>query len=381
MRIIGKGKTAVAIKERFDSSWFDDNDHDSFDPNSSEPTVISPGVPPHNKLVASTINPISDLDIIKPPYSIWISGTNGKTTTTSMVELLLKNKGAICGGNIGTPVVQLDEKAKIWVLEVSSFTIHYTTKAIPNIYLLLPITPDHISWHGSFEAYKQTKLKPLKTMGKQSIAILPETHKHIKTQAKTIYYKNTKELAKKYNIDTSKINFKEPFLFDAVISLVVSILLDQKPNYKLLNSFKQDNHKIERITDKKGRVWINDSKATNIDATIQAIKTFKSKKIYLILGGDDKDVNMTTLFDFLKDLNIELFCIGKSSQKIHTQLSKRDLKTTQLQTLQNAVKHIDKLYQDKNDIAILSPACSSFDQFDSYKQRGEKFKQFVFELS
>ncbi len=380
MRQIGKGKTAKAIKERFGGSWFDDDDQHGFDANSREPTVISPGVPPHNTLVANTKNPISDLDIIVPPYSIWISGTNGKTTTTSMISLLLENKGAICGGNIGTPVAQLDEKAKIWVLEVSSFTLHYTTKASPDIYLLLPITTDHISWHGSFELYERAKLKPLQSMNKQDTIILPEIYKHIKTKAHTIYYKDSQELAKRYDIDILQINFTEPFLFDAVAALVVCDILHQKPNYELLNSFVQDKHKLEQIYDSQGRVWINDSKATNIDATTQALKPHKQKKIFLILGGDDKDVNMVELFEFLKQFDVAVFCIGQSGQKIDDELQKRAINSRYTGDIEKAVQQIDKLYTDQTSVAILSPACASFDQFNSYSHRGDVFKKLVLNI-
>ncbi len=378
MRIIGKGKTARAIKERFGGSWFDDDDCENFDIDSIEPTVISPGVPPHHTIVANTKTPISDLDIVSPPYSIWISGTNGKTTTTSMIALLLENMGAVCGGNIGTPVVKLDEKAHIWVLEVSSFTLHYTTKASPDIYLLLPITLDHISWHSSFELYESAKLSPLQTMGEQSIVILPESYRHIDTKANTIYYKETKELACRYGIDTDKINFTEPFLFDGVVSLIVAGLVGKKPDYELLNSFIQDSHKLEQITDSRGRVWIDDSKATNIDATIQAIKPHREKKIFLILGGDDKDVDMTELFEFLRQFDVAVFCIGQSGQNIDNQLKKREINSTYTETIQETIAHIDRLYRGKNSIAILSPACASFDQFNSYSHRGDEFKKLVF---
>jgi len=154
LRVLGKGKTSLAIKELYkDAKLYDDNDKNIYDKNSDELTVISPGIPPYNYLVKNTKNKISDCDLFLKDdmFTIWISGTNGKTTTTQMMQHLLESRGSICGGNIGTPLANMDKNANIWILETSSFTIHYTMKAKPNIYILLPISEDHLSWHGSFK--------------------------------------------------------------------------------------------------------------------------------------------------------------------------------------------------------------------------------------
>ena len=160
LRILGKGKTALALKKRFpDATLYDDNDLESFffDKNSNDLTIVSPGMPPHNKLVLSSKNIISDYDLFydEMPFTIWISGTNGKTTTTQMCQYLLEKFDSCYGGNIGVPLSGLNKDKKIWILETSSFTLHYTNKAKPNIYILLPITEDHITWHGSFDEYKK----------------------------------------------------------------------------------------------------------------------------------------------------------------------------------------------------------------------------------
>ncbi|WP_267892775.1 Mur ligase family protein, partial [Helicobacter sp. 'CLO3_human'] len=105
---------------------------------------------------------------------IWISGTNGKTTTTQMLTFLLERFGAQAGGNIGTPLIHLAQnRAKIWVLETSSFAMHYTHRARPQVYLLLPLSPDHISWHGGFDGYVRDKLSVLARMDSDSFALLP----------------------------------------------------------------------------------------------------------------------------------------------------------------------------------------------------------------
>jgi len=122
------------------------------------------------------------------PLTIWISGTNGKTTTTQMMQHLLKEKGSLAGGNIGTALGELDSDANMWILETSSFTMHYTNIASPNIYVLLPIKPDHLSWHGDMQEYEKAKLKPLDSMKEGEIAIIPEKYKDYKTNAHIIPY-------------------------------------------------------------------------------------------------------------------------------------------------------------------------------------------------
>ena len=136
-----------------------------FNPNNSKLEITSPGIPPSNPLIQKAKNLISEYDYFyeRMPFSIWVTGTNGKTTTTEMINHLIPNSQA--GGNIGTPLADM-ERGKIWVLETSSFTLHYTKVAKPNIFVVLPITPDHISWHGSFENYEKDKLSPLKRVKK-----------------------------------------------------------------------------------------------------------------------------------------------------------------------------------------------------------------------
>ncbi len=380
MRILGRGKTALAIQEKYPQALlFDDNHCENFDINSSEPTVVSPGIPPHNQLVKNTKNQISDYDLFKDvmPYNIWISGTNGKTTTTQMLQHLLEDKGSICGGNIGLPIALMDTTAKIWILETSSFTLHYTSKAKPNLYILLPISEDHISWHGNFEEYEKAKLKPLENLQSDDIAIVPAKYKDYKTLGKIVTYEDSKSLAKEFGIENNKINFKEPFLLDALLALVTKKILFNEIDYDKINSFVQDAHKLEEFEDTKKRVWIDDSKATNIDATIQALKSYKNKNILLILGGDDKGANLTPLFEELIKYNIQIFSIGSNAIRLEELSAKYDLKCNISNTLEKAVEDIDKVYNDPSFIAMLSPAAASLDQFDSYKHRGCKFKEYV----
>ncbi len=385
LRILGKGLTAQAIKKAYpDALMYDDDNIDEYNIESSALTVVSPGIPPSNYLVRNSKNLVSDYDLFlnytDTPFSIWISGTNGKTTTTQMCQHLLKKYKSEYGGNIGTPLASLNRESKIWILESSSFTLHYTNKVNPNLYLLLPISEDHISWHGSFEDYKKSKLKPLNNMSDGEVAIIPQEFENYETRAKKIVYNNSEDLCKIFNIDSSKIKFKEPFLMDAVLALVSSVILFDEIDYNLINSFIIDKHKVEELKDKTNRLWVNDSKATNVDATISALQSYKDKKIYLILGGDDKGANLIPLFENLKCHEIELFIIGTNSERLNRLSNEYNFKNTICKNLENAVRQIS-IKHSIDAVAMLSPAASSLDEFTSYKQRGEIFKELVYRLS
>ena len=292
----------------------------------------------------------------------------------------MEAKGALTGGNIGTPLADLDENARMWILETSSFTLHYTQTARPDIYLLLPITPDHIDWHGSFEAYEEAKLKPLKALREGEPAIVPAKYAHHPTQGNLIPYKDTADLAERFEIDLDKIPFPEPFLLDAVMALAVTRILFWEADYETMAHFILDPHKMERFSDTKGRTWIDDSKATNPDATIQALKGLEDAPLFLILGGDDKGAELAPLFDALRGKRVHLFAIGKNASRIMEMANAYALPATLCGFLEVAVARIDSQL-DATGIGLLSPAAASLDQFRSYAHRGEEFKRFVLALS
>ncbi len=397
LTLFGYGITTKAIAKKFGNCQiFDDkfsavtNDSNGnefisselFDPKKSHLEVTSPGIPPSHPLIRKAQNLVSEYDLFAStmPYSVWVSGTNGKTTTTDMIGHLLKKRGAVCGGNIGTPLANIDENATMWILETSSFTLHYTNIAVPNLYVLLPVSADHIQWHGSFEAYEEAKLKPLSLMREGEVVILPQKYENVPTNAMKLTYKNAKDLADRFDIDINKIYFKEPFLTDALLALGVSKILFDEIDYDLINSYEIGRHRLEEFVDKHGRLWINDSKATNADATIAALKSYVDQKVHLILGGDDKGADLEPLFDLLKDYDVEIYAIGKNMQRVFSLGYKAGMECRLCENLKSAVSEID-INHDKNSIAILSPAAASLDQFDSYAQRGDEFIKFVKDLS
>ncbi|ECQ5882116.1 UDP-N-acetylmuramoyl-L-alanine--D-glutamate ligase [Campylobacter coli] len=395
--LFGYGKTTQAIAKNlvnkfgpfdiYDDHFQEENKDEwgnrllnpkKFDEKLSELEIPSPGFPPNHTLIKKAKNLQSEYDFFYDamPKSIWISGTNGKTTTTQMATHLLSRVGAVMGANVGFPLAELDLNAKIWILETSSFTLHYTHTAKPEIYALLPISADHLSWHGNFENYAKDKLSVLERMNECDIAILPEIYAKTPTKAYIISYKDEFDLAQKMNINIEKISFKSPFLLDAVMALSIEKILLDTLSYELLNHFVMEKNKLEELQDNQGRLWINDTKATNENAVMAALKRYKDKKIHLIIGGDDKGVDLSTLFDFMKDFNIELYAIGVSTQKMLNYALKANLKAHKCEFLENAVQEISKTLKN-NEVALLSPACASLDQFSSYAQRGEKFKEYV----
>jgi UDP-N-acetylmuramoylalanine--D-glutamate ligase len=392
LSLFGHGVTTKAIAKRFAPNCliyddkFKENSQDEFgnklimcneySSNISDIDIPSPGFPPNHELIRKAKHLTSEYDFFDMPTSVWISGTNGKTTTTQMLKYLLASRGAVDGGNIGNPLANLDKNASLWILETSSFTLHYTNRAAPEIYLLLPIRPDHISWHGSFEEYEKAKLKPLFRMIEGSVAIVPKEYASIVSNAMLIGYENSHDLAQKIGIDITKIAIKEPFLLDALLALSAAKILFDEANIDKINTFKIDKHKLEEFHDKQGRLWVNDTKGTNIDATIEALKRYKDKKILIILGGDDKGVDLTRFFEFMRDFDIEIFAIGSNTEKIMTFSKKIGKSAHKCKTLDSAVKEIDRRL-DKNGVGLLSPAAASLDQFSSYIERGELFVSLI----
>jgi UDP-N-acetylmuramoylalanine--D-glutamate ligase len=392
--LFGYGLTTRAIARSLGGgcTFFDDNVKEAymdeegnqilpshlFDPEASELEVTTPSLKPDHPLIKSAKNLFSEYDYFSEvmPFSIWISGTNGKTTTTQMLTHLLEKRGAVAGGNIGTPLADLDTKAPIWILETSSFTLHHTKIASPNIYLLLPITPDHLDWHGTAEQYEADKLAPLKTMREGELALIPKGLKVPPTRAYVVEYDSHAFLEHYFELDAGKIEFKAAFLQDALLALAITKVLFDETDYALINAFTLDAHRQEKIEDVQGRVWINDSKATNLDATIQAIKGFEEKKIHLILGGEDKGVDLTPLFKTMQGCDIKIYTIGANNNRLLDLAKKYGIVAHESKTIEEAVAAIDREHTH-DSVALLSPAAASFDQFNSYKDRGETFIRLV----
>ncbi len=402
--LLGYGKTTRAIARSLGGGciFFDDrctasytdaegntiHPSASFDPGKSQTEILTPSIPPRHPLLKKAKNPLSEYDYIlgnlssqgQKPFTVWISGTNGKTTTTQMLTHLLGKRGAVSGGNIGTPLADLDPTAPIWVLESSSFALHHTQYASPDIYLLLPITPDHLNWHGSPEAYEADKLKPLLTMQEGALALVPKGLNLPQTHAWVVEYDGHAFLESFFDLDSSKLRYKAAFLEDALLALAITRVLFDEAAYEMLNHFALDHHRQEEQIDAFGRLWVNDSKATNVDAAIQAIHTYCDRPVHLILGGDDKGVDLAPLMDLIAAEAVTLYAIGSNQRTLIALAKERSIPAYACHTLAQAVPMISEKLQ-KDEVALLSPAASSLDQFSSYAERGELFMRMVADLS
>ena len=217
-------------------------------------------------------------------------------------------------------------------------------------------------------------------MREGEMIIAPAKFANIPTDGFFVGYDSIEDLATYFGIDLSKIRFKGVFLFDAIMALAVTKALFDEIDYDKINSFVIDGHRQEEFTDSSGRLWVDDSKATNLDATIEAIKNFYDKKIYLILGGDDKGQDLSGLFEFLKGKNIEIFAIGSNADRLENLCTQIEMSCHKCDHLEIAVKMMSEKHNSES-VGLLSPAAASLDQFSSYKERGDKFKSFVRSLS
>lgn len=369
--------------------------------------VTSPGIPPTSeiftKLKEKNIKVISEIELAykntKTPF-VAISGTNGKTTTTMLVSHILSSiyKAPVCG-NIGVPAVSLiDNKNDYLVCEVSSFQLENTSDFAPLVAVFTNFTPDHINYHGSLENYFDAKAKLFKNT---KFAVFNARDEKINDFAKNYsgekfyfdddnyknasYIKNNAIYFKQNDIEEKIIDIDDIKLVghhnyqNVMCSIIVAKLLNV-PNEKIeekIKSFESVEHRIELIQNvKKGiQKFYNDSKATNPEATMVALKSFIGKKVTLLVGGRDKN---TTLDKFCIDVkkyinNVVLF--GEAKERFYNELEKSGYKN--LYMTNKMFEAVDKAMDLNDEIVLLSPACASFDEFKSYEDRGIKFKEYV----
>jgi UDP-N-acetylmuramoylalanine--D-glutamate ligase len=229
------------------------------------------------------------------------------------------------------------------------------------------------------QAYFDAKIKPLSMMKEGEAVILPKMFESAPTKGFKIIYENEKDLARYFGFDATKIKFKGAFLMDALIAMGTDKILYDRCDYDKINAFILDPHRQEEFRDSRNRLWVNDSKATNIDATLAACRTYGSSPMHLILGGDDKGVDLEELFTPLQKYDVSVYAIGSNALRLESLCQQYNIPYALCHTLDIAVEQIAKVHTP-NTIAILSPAAASLDQFTSYAQRGNLFKELVVKL-
>ena len=371
--------------------------------------VTSPGIPPKSEIFkriqSKNIPIISEIEVAYQnsdiPF-IAITGTNGKTTTTSLVShILSENFDAPYCGNIGVPPTSLIENdSDFLVCEISSYQAQMTEEFKPFISCWTNFTPDHIDWHEGLENYFKAKAKLF--LGKQApkYAILNAKDEKLLDFAKKcnkskVFLFDTEDYPNACYIKSDALWYKEDSQEEKIIDLkdcplvghhnyqnimcgIICAKLVGIENETIKNSimsFRAPEHRLEKIREMNGITFYNDSKATNPEASIVAIDSFNDVDVALILGGRDKNTDLTEMCNSINKHIKTVLLIGEATKRFEENLEKNGFSNIiKEQTLETA---IDKAISLKPDVVLLSPACASFDMFKSYEHRGEVFKEYV----
>ncbi len=375
--------------------------------------VVSPGVPlstPELQQVRRYGTPlIGELELAAQSLQgevIAITGSNGKTTTTSLLGHIFQHAGrqSLVGGNIGLPVVELVAQStpeSTNILEVSSFQLETIQSFHPHIAMVLNITPDHLDRHGSFENYAAAKARITENQTATDFLILNAEDKPTqmiaaKTAAQIFWFSGLRRIKQGAFVHEDGVYFlaaeggtPEPVMplsgihlrgahnVENVLAAVCAARLAGIPAQAIreaIAGFQAVDHRLQFIANVRGVDYYNDSKATNVDATQKALLSFE-KGIRLILGGKDKGSDYTVLAPLLHERVRAVYTIGAAAEKIEQQL-KDTVPIRHTETLDNAVREATT-EAEPGDTVLLAPACASFDQFESYEHRGRAFADLV----
>ena len=372
--------------------------------------IPSPGVPPHDPILAEAVRrgiPLcSELEIacrfLKTPL-IAITGTNGKTTTTTLVGNILAASGyrVFVGGNIGNPLIEycdMDREDDYAVAEVSSFQLQWVRDFHAHGAALLNMTWDHVDYHGSFAAYQEAKKRVFGHQGPDDWAIFnachePEMGRQLKSQ--TLFFSSTEKAVTRgaflrggdivltgmygddeiYPVDMVKIPGRHN-----IENVMVAVLIGRMchcPRERIVEAvsrFRGISHRIEFVREKDGVTYYDDSKGTNVDAVVRALETF-DRPIILLMGGRDKDGDFAVLKSLIEERVKRLILFGEARDKIKGKIG-RLVETDVQATMAEAVLAAYKQARH-GDVVLLSPGCASFDEFTDYKNRGNVFQDLV----
>jgi len=377
--------------------------------------VVSPGVPvdapPLVQARAAGENVIGEIELAAqflPGPIVAITGSNGKTTTTTLTGEIMTAAGfaALVGGNIGTPAISLADRAQpetVIVLEVSSFQLETIQTFRPKVAVVLNVTPDHLDRHRTLEVYVDAKARIFENQQASDFAVLNADDPicvtlAARTRAQVFWFSRQKEVqhgawvrdgnivfrdasGQKEILQVSEIPLKGAHNLENVLAAACAgALMGCSPEKirQAVRDFKAVEHRLEFVATIRGVDYYNDSKATNVDATIKALESFPAN-IHLILGGKDKGSDYTVLNDLLRQRVKRVYTIGAAAAKIESQIISPKNGGPELvhaETLENAVRKASAVAQP-GDVVLLAPACASFDQFKSYEHRGKVFKEIV----
>ena len=368
--------------------------------NNSSFAITSPGIPPKSeifkRLQGKNIPIISEIEFAYKntdiPFIV-ITGTNGKTTTTALVShILSKRFDAPACGNIGLPPCDLISGTHDFlVCEVSSYQAQMTKDFKAKIACWTNFTPDHIDWHGGLENYFNAKAKLFRDKQAPEFCVLNANDIKLKEFAKecknVVFFDDESGCCVKNNsifykgeeiIELSECPLLGHHNYQNIMCGIIIAKLIGMTNSDIkeqIISFKAPEHRLEKVREMDGITFYNDSKATNPEASIVAIDSFNNVDVALILGGRDKNTDLTQMCDSInKHINTVLL-IGEATERFEKNLIQNGFSNIIREgSMEEA---IDKAISLKPDVVLLSPACASFDMFNSYEHRGEVFKEYV----
>ncbi len=376
--------------------------------------VVSPGVPfdaPQLEQARALGEPvIGEVELAAQFLSgpiVAITGANGKTTTTTLAgEIIAAGKfPTLVGGNIGTPAISFADQARpdTWtVLEVSSFQLETIVSFRPRIAVILNITPDHLDRHKTFPNYVNAKARIFENQQPGDFTVLNADDSTTagladRTHAQLFWFSRKKEVERGSFVRRGHILFRDgksereimplsenPLkgahnLENVLAGVSIGALVGCQPAQirEAVRNFKAVEHRLEFVAKVAGVDYYNDSKATNVDATIKALESFPAN-IHLILGGKDKGSDYSVLNALLRERVKRVYTIGAAAAKIESQIAGAEILSSH--TLENAIRRASES-ATTGDIVLLAPACASFDQFENYEHRGRVFKEIVHSLA
>jgi UDP-N-acetylmuramoylalanine--D-glutamate ligase len=377
--------------------------------------VVSPGVPIDAEPITQARSlgqpVIGEMELafeFLRGHIVAITGSNGKTTTTSLMGKILAESGfsTLVGGNIGTPAISLVELAaedSVTVLEVSSFQLQTIRSFRPRVAVILNITTDHLDRHGTFEAYVSAKARIFENQRADDFAVLNADEPTCvdlasRTRAQVFWFSRTHEIERGTQVRDRQIVFRDgnteqtimpvseiPLkgshnLENVLAAVCAGALMRCGPESirRAVAGFKAVEHRLEYVATINGVEYYNDSKATNVDATIKALESFPAN-IHLILGGKDKGSDYTVLTRLLRERVKRVYTVGAAAEKIESQIGNSSL-VTRSGTIESAIRQASSAAVP-GDVVLLAPACASFDQFHNYEHRGRAFKELVGKLA
>ena len=339
--------------------------------------VVSPGIS-HQLPLMQELTEVREKWISEITLASWfcrgkiiaITGTNGKTTVTTLMERLLQKAGffATKCGNIGTPFIE--EVSKIpedgfAVVELSSFQLYYSEGFSPFLAIVLNLAPDHFDWHVDFEEYAQSKMKLYRHQTMDGFALVnqgePEILKRFRQGEATVM---------PFNAGKGNQNPNEDCLYQAASVLKIS----PEVVASVLSEFKGIEHRMERVSSGGELTFINDSKSTSLHSLAWALEKFE-QKVILICGGKNKGLDFASLKELIHEKVRYVIALGEAKQEIAKAFSEI-VSLSQVETLEEAVQ-LACCLGEQGEVVLFSPACASFDMFENYEDRGRQFKACV----